>query len=89
MASVRVYSPDNEPFDVTPSRAAYLRLELGWTSAPFTRTDAAPIEAQPTVVELDESVTGRGRGRRRRAVEAAPVEDVVSEDAAVTDPWRN
>ena len=88
MASVRVYSPDNEPFDVTPSRAAYLRLELGWTSTPFTRV-AEATEAQPTVVELDESVTGRGRGRRRRAVEAAPVEDVVSEDAAVTDPWRS
>lgn len=89
MATVRVYSPENEPFDVSSSRATYLRLELGWTSTPFTRTAPAEMESQPNAVELDEPVSGRGRGRRRRAAEAAPVEDVVSEDAAVTDSWRS
>lgn len=91
---VRVYHPETcEPFDVTPSRANDLVLEKGWSQTPWKHVEpeAAP---EPAVTEV-----GRGRGRRRRAEEAAPVDDEAdvaveadeAEDPADADhdPWRS
>lgn len=90
MATERVYSPeDSEPFDVSPSRARDLVLNKGWTKTPWTRE---PVEA-PVAEEAP-----RGRGRRRRVAEEAPIEHIggpapfVLEDEAPEDAeaesWR-
>jgi hypothetical protein len=90
MATERVYHPETcEPFDVTPSKASVLVLEKGWSRTPWTRTAVAP---EPVVEE-----TARGRGRRRRTVEAEPVIEFSDEavevthasDAEADDLWRN
>lgn len=67
MATARVYSPDtSEPFDVTPSRASFLVLEKGWTRTPWTSEAITPAVAAEDAP--------RGRGRRRRVTEEAPIE---------------
>lgn len=55
MQRTRVYAPDtNEPFDVTPSKAADLVLEKGWTKSPVLRvveSVALPVESEAEVSE--------------------------------------
>jgi hypothetical protein len=90
MAHERVYHPEtNEPFDVPAPKAADLRLNHGWTSTPWTRTEV--------VVQPDEEAP-RGRGRRRRAVEdeepilheAGPAPFAFDEEAdAPGEDWRS
>lgn len=91
MATERVYSPDtSEPFDVPATKARDLVLNQGWTRTPWTRVEAEPAPA--VVVEE----TSRGRGRRRRVIEEAPIaadEDVVDVPEVVdeddNESWRS
>lgn len=88
MSTERVYSPDNEPFDVSPNRAAHLCLELGWTKTPFERV-AIPEVVPVSVIDADEEsvrAPARGRGRRRRAVEAMPANEI---DTDLDESWRS
>jgi hypothetical protein len=84
MAYETVYDPVNsDPFEVPPQRASNLVLNKGWTRTPWTRVE-------PEVVEDDKPA--RGRGRKRRAVEAAPEDEAPIEheaDPAPFDPWRS
>ena len=88
----RVYHPETgEPFDVTPSKASDLVLNKGWTRTPWTRVEAP--KADPVVEEVP--ARGRARGRRRRAVEEAPIEHfggpapfVVEDEEPTDESWR-
>ena len=93
MSTERVYSPENEPFDVTPNRAAFLCLERGWTKTPFERVAVpevipAPVfdaDAESEIEAIATQAPARGRGRRRRAVEAVPADVIADHD----ESWRS
>lgn len=44
MATHRVYSPNNEPFDVTEARRDDLVLNRGWTQTPQIPTPAVRVQ---------------------------------------------
>lgn len=82
--SYRVYSPDNEPFDIaSEDRANDLVLNQGWTKTP--QVAGEPPAVQATVVDEDDKPAARGRGRGRAKPAAEPVVETVEEDAPT---WR-
>jgi len=94
MATKRIYSPDtSEPFDVPAAKADRLVLEKGWTRTPWTRVPVEEAAAEPEPVVKP----ARGRGRKRRATEEAPIEHfhgpapfVFEEDEeAGPENWRS
>ncbi len=82
MPHTRVYSPDNEPFDIaSKERALDLVLNHGWTQTPQVKGEepAVLVTAPEQTIDADpdpKPARGRGRGRGKPAeVEAEPVED--------------
>lgn len=65
----RIYSPDGEPFEVTPDRAAELILNQGWTRQPVETV--APAEPERAVT----TVSRRTTRTRPKAAAEPPVED--------------
>lgn len=77
----RVYSPDNEPFDIaSKDRADDLVLNKGWTKQPQVQAEAPAVEdvpelpVTPRLGSVEGKLRGRGRGRGKPAVETPLVD---------------
>lgn len=72
----RIYSPDNEPFDVAEPRRSQLILNEGWSQTP---QETAPEPEAPAVTE-----TARG-SRRRPEPELASIPEIEEDPSGASE----
>lgn len=85
----RVYSPDNEPFDLTEAKANELVLQHGWSQTPHdpTAEPAVRVVARTEeVAEVKASESRRKRAARGPAVRASAAATEAAEQAF--EEWR-